>query len=206
MGRLIGLTGQTGAGKTSVAALFEARGYAVIDGDVIAREIVTPPSPVLITLAERFGKDVINTDGTLNRQLLASRAFADKQSTDDLNSITHPEIIRLALERADEAYKRGCEYAVFDAAALFESGIQRLCYMCISVVAPKDERLRRITARDNISEDAALLRINAQKDEQYYINNADIVIRNAAPYSLEAEFMNAVNIIESQGEQYGKEK
>ncbi len=173
---VIGLTGQTGAGKTTVAAMLEEKGCAVIDTDKLAREAVENPE-VLGMLAGRFGED-ITKDGVLDRRELARRAFATKEGSRALNEITHPEITRLAVDLIHKAHLNGAKAAVIDAALLFDSCLTAFCGKTVSVVADENVRLERIMKRDSISLQDAKLRINAQPPVEYYIEKADIVINN----------------------------
>ena len=156
----IGLTGPTGAGKSTAARILASLGCAVIDGDALAREIVQPGSPVLQKLAERFGEDICK-GGTLDRSLLAERAFASEKTRRDLNSITHPAITELALTRAKAL--QGYRAIVLDAAALLESELAALCRHILIVTAPEDLRLARILARGGVTEEAARRRVEAQR-------------------------------------------
>ncbi len=182
---VIGLTGQTGAGKSTVAAMLGKQGYAIIDADKLARKAVENPE-VLGMLAERFGEDII-TDGVLDRRELARRAFSSKEGGEALNAITHPEIIRLTVEMIHAAQDNGAKAAVIDAALLFDSCMTALCGKTISVVADENERLERIIRRDSISAEDAKLRINAQPPAEYYIEKADIIINNNAGDDLKAQ-------------------
>ena len=174
---VIGLTGQTGAGKSTVAALLEREGFHIIDTDKLARQITEKESPVIPKLQEAFGADITDENGELDRAELARRAFASKEKTALLNSITHPEIIRRTTERAF-AFSEKNEPCVLDVPLLFQSGTDRYCDLTVAVTAPEQTRLERITARDGISEQAARLRMGAQEPEEYYASRADIVIRN----------------------------
>ena len=111
LGIIIGLTGQTGAGKTSVGELLSQKGCEVIDTDKIAREITEKGSPVLLLLAKAFGEDILE-NGELNRRLLASRAFSSRENTEKLNSVTHPEITKRVKQKIEEAFKNGKRAAV----------------------------------------------------------------------------------------------
>ncbi len=173
---VIGLTGQTGAGKTTVAAKLEEEGYAIIDTDKLAREAVES-SEVLSMLCKEFGEDIIK-DGALDRRELARRAFASPEGVQALNAITHPEITRLAVELIHKAEKSGAKAAVIDAALLFDSCMTALCEKTVSVVANEAVRLERIMKRDGISLEDAKMRINAQPPVEYYIEKADIIINN----------------------------
>ncbi len=185
--KIIGLTGLTGAGKSTVAQKLMAYGCYHIDADKVAREVINNNENVKNKLKERFGDDVINGDGTTNRPLLATRAFADTESTNDLNAITHPAVteeIKSIIKDMEEVGYRG---VIIDAIALFESGEDALCDFTVAVVAPKEIRLDRIMKRDNITEEKALERINAQKDESFFTKQADFVLWNYPPYDLNVE-------------------
>lgn len=174
---VIGLTGQTGAGKTTVSRYLKENGYHIIDGDILAREAVKNKE-VLSALAAAFGKEVVNEDGTLNRKVTAERAFATRENTDKLNAITHPVITAMTVLEIARAESEGAKGAVVDAAALFESPIPTLCTVTAAVVAPEGVRLKRIMGRDRLTEEEALHRIRAQYGEEYYANHADILIEN----------------------------
>ncbi len=173
-----GLTGKTGAGKSTVASYLKSKGCFIIDGDVVAREIVMPPSPCLMELAEAFGQDILLKDGSLDRKTLAQKAFSSKEGTALLNSITHPHIKRRFEELLAEGEAQGFSVAVIDAAALLESDCKDLCKKIIVVHADEKIRLERILSRDGITREQALTRINGQKDDNYYLSQADIAIYN----------------------------
>ena len=185
--KIIGLTGLTGAGKSTVAQKLMAYGCYHIDADKVAREVINNNENVKNKLKERFGCDVINEDGTTNRPLLASRAFSDEESTLALNEITHPAVteeIKSIIKDMEEVGYRGI---IIDAIALFESGEDKLCDFTVAVVAPMDIRLERIMKRDNITQEKALERINAQKDEKFFTEKADFVLWNYPPYDINVE-------------------
>lgn len=173
---VIGLTGQTGAGKSTVCAMLREKGCYIVDTDILARKAVENPE-VIAMLCQRFGSDIIS-GGTLDRRELARRAFATPEGTNALNMITHPEITRLAVEEIHKAENEGAKAAVIDAALLFESPLTAVCGKTVCVVADEKIRLERIMKRDSISESDAILRINAQPDEEYYKSKSDIIISN----------------------------
>lgn len=185
--KIFGLTGKTGAGKSTIAEKLSKLGFCVIDGDKIARSITEKGKPALKELANEFGCDIIESDGSLNRKLLASRAFNDKESTAKLNAITHP-IIKAEFEKEiRKAETEGFSYAAIDAAALLESSCKDLCEKIIVVTAPEEIRLRRILERDGITTEQALVRMNAQFPDEYYNEKADILIRNYSPFESETD-------------------
>ena len=184
---IIGLTGQTGAGKSTVASRLRAGGLAVIDADVAARQVMQPGSNVLADLADAFGADILLPGGTLNRPLLAHRAFSSPAQTAKLNALTHPAILEVMRREIGRAVQGGAKAVVLDAPQLFESGADQICDFIIAVIAPEELRLRRIMERDAISENSAQLRANAQKSEAYYREHADILVRNFPPFDLAQE-------------------
>lgn len=184
---IIGLTGKTGAGKSTVAAYLEKQGCFIIDGDKVAREVVLPSSPALAELADAFGEDIILADGSLDRKALAQRAFSSREKTELLNSITHPHIKRRFEELIKKAQCEGFAAAVIDAAALLESDCRELCKKIIVVHADEKLRLKRILERDGISREQALTRIKGQLDDNYYFERADIIIYNNEGSDLAAE-------------------
>lgn len=166
----VGLTGPTGAGKSYVCEIFRQKGFKIIDCDKIAHELTAKNAPILTELADEFGEDVVK-NGELDRKLLASRAFDTKEHTKKLNSILHPAIAEKCKEEAQGL-------TVLDASQLFEANMQNDCYKVIGVLADEDVRIKRIIARDNITEQQAKLRMSAQFDNDYFIDNCDYIIYN----------------------------
>ena len=190
---VVGLTGPIGSGKSSVAKIFADNGYKVIDADKIAREIVEKNSPVLALLSQVFGDDVIDDDGTLNRRLLAQKAFSSKKGTELLNSITHPAIVSLVKKRIEDYKTQGFDKIVYDAPLLFESKTDVLCDKIVSVVAPKEVRIARVKARDNMPLAEIQKRIKAQHELSYYTEKSDYVIYNDSTLSdLQSKVINVV--------------
>lgn len=175
---IIGLTGPTGAGKSTVAAVLAAEGCHVIDADRVAREITSTPA-CLAELKREYGEDIVSAGGTLNRRLLARRAFSSPRKAERLNEITHPAIIREVLARAGAALRGGARAVVLDAALLFESGTDRCCTVSVAVTAPPEVRLVRIMKRDGIPESLARARISAQQSSGFYRERADYVLDGA---------------------------
>lgn len=178
--KFIGLTGQTGAGKSTVSEFAAKMGYRIINADKVARQVMGNNSECLKRLAEIFGSDIINSDGSCNRKLLAKRAFSSRENTDILNGITHPAIISKVREYID-IYSKESDVIIFDAPQLFESGGDRMCDEIIAVVAPVDVRLKRLISRDGISESDVQMRMNVQLDEDFFRANADYIIDGSKP-------------------------
>lgn len=174
--KLIGLTGTTGSGKGEARKVFEQYGCSVIDADLLAREIMSNPV-VLNSLQSFFGADVVE-DGRLNRSLLAQRAFASKEKTNLLNSITHPHITTLFLSELNSLAGGGAQTIVFDAPQLFESKLDALCDCVVAVIAEEGVRAERIMKRDNLTREEAEARIKAQFSDEYFRENSDYIIEN----------------------------
>ena len=141
-GKLLGLCGQSGAGKSTVCDLLKDHGAVIIDTDRIAREIVLPGSPVLQALAAAFGADILLPDGSLDRKTLAARAFSAENGAKRLSAVTHPALIKIALSRAFAAKVAG-KIAVIDAPLLFSAGLHRACDLTCVVTAPEEVRFQR---------------------------------------------------------------
>ena len=172
--KLIGLTGQSGAGKSTVAEVFAKLGAYVINADMIVAELYNSGSPCLKAVAAEFGQDILKPDGTLDRRKLAQLAFASSERTDDLNRLVHPFVTARLFELL-----RGAEgIVVFDAPQLFEANADVICDAVVAVTADKDIRIKRIIKRDVLSEEQAMLRVNAQHGEEYFRARADYIIEN----------------------------
>lgn len=172
---ILGLTGPTGAGKSSVAALLAQHGFFHIDADVVARKVMEPGSPILPRLEAEFG-GVLKGDGSLDRKALAKKAFDSPVATKKLNSLTHPAILKEIEKQAEEAAALGYTKLVVDAAALFESGGEKMCDKTAAVLAPPEERLKRIMGRDGLTREEALHRMHGQKADAFYRRQADFLL------------------------------
>jgi len=175
---IVGLTGTSGAGKSLVAEELKKYGYAVVDADAIAHLATEKGSPLLPKLANVFGEDILNEDGSLNRKLLAERAFSSPEKTRLLNVTTHPEIVRLINKKIQGAFFDGYEAVIIDAPQLFESNLSNDCNFIVSVIAPKEQRIKRIMERDGITAKEAESRISAQKTDDFFKQNSDLYIEN----------------------------
>ena len=171
MSTVIGLTGPTGAGKSLFASVAERKGFFVIDCDRIARE-ESDNKEMLTLLCERFGDDLLK-DGCLERKLLAKRAFASKQDTDDMNSIMLPFIVN-SIEKIMEDKDK----VLLDAPTLFESGLDGCCDAVIGILADESLRCDRIVTRDNLSIEDAKIRLSAAKSDDFFSTRCDAVIIN----------------------------
>lgn len=172
MSFIIGLTGPTGAGKSTVSAAAEQFGLRVVNCDLLARKAVEKGTEGLKALTAVFGNGILEKDGSLNRKELAAVAFKTPENTELLNKTLLPHIVKLVKKETNS------KNALLDAPTLFESGLNSECVKTIAVLADKKLREERITARDNITKQQALLRINAGKSDDFYKTHADCIIYN----------------------------
>ena len=175
---VVGLTGQTGAGKSTVSGILADCGISVIDCDRLARKVVEPGSECLAQLVHAFGREILKPDGSLDRAKTASIAFPDPEKLAVLNRITHKAILELLERRLERLQSAGETLAVIDAPTLFESGADRFCSMVVSVIAPEGLRYGRILERDGMSCEAARKRMSAQQPDAFYIERSDYVLVN----------------------------
>ncbi|RUP96314.1 dephospho-CoA kinase [Corynebacterium pseudodiphtheriticum] len=176
--KIIGLTGGIGSGKSTVARSLQEHGFPIVDADLIAREIVEPGQPALAELAKEFGEDILNADGSLDRGLLASRAFTTKDTTQRLNDITHPRINQRTQELFDEARENGAEAVIYDMPLLIDKGLHKDMDATIVVHAAEHVRLERLTTKRGLDVDDVRRRINAQIDDETRKQHADILLEN----------------------------
>lgn len=164
---VVGLTGQTGAGKSTVSCLFAESGFCVIDADQIARAVVHKGSRCLLELTECFS-DILLPNGELNRKALAKQAFQNKKNLELMNSIMYPYIMGEILRQIHHHSRMGQKLILLDAPTLFESRADDFCELIISVTARAELRKARILQRDSITEEAAQARMDAQLPEQFF--------------------------------------
>ena len=170
---IFGITGGTGAGKTTVSKSFEELGVNVIDADRVYHSLIKKGMKCLDEIAGYFGSAVLNEEGELDRRVLASIVFNDSKKLEKLNEITH----RYIKEKICSLTEGDGIYAI-DAAVLIGSPVQGLCKYIVSVTADEEIRLRRIMERDSLSAEEAKQRISSQKKNSFYIDNSDYVIYN----------------------------
>ena len=152
----LGITGRSGCGKSTVTAVFAAHGVPLADADQLSREILLPGSPLLPQLAARFGGDILKPDGTLDRRLLADRAFATPEGKAALDALTHPEIVRRIRAAKQAAQQTGAKLFVLDGAVIIGTAAEAECDKLCVVTAPFEVSVERIAARDGISPEMAL--------------------------------------------------
>lgn len=169
---IIGITGGTGCGKTTLLRLMEQQGVLVLDCDAIYHQLLITSPALLQAIENRFPGTVEN--GQLQRQKLGEIVFCDKTALLDLNKITHCAIYAEVLRQLEARPA----HAAIDAVALFESGMDALCDTTVAVTAPADVRVERLMKRDCISAAYAQKRIDAQPTEDWYRSKAAYILEN----------------------------
>lgn len=173
--KVIGLTGMSGAGKSTACSLFKAAGFEIIDCDRICREIVEKGKPCLNEIAASFGNTVLTEDGELNRPEMARTIFGDTDKRLLLNGIMYPYVSYIVIK---SVLKTKNSFAVLDAPTLFESGMDDVCDYVVSVVAERETLVSRIVSRDGISREAAENRLRSQQTAEFYRERSNFTIEN----------------------------
>jgi dephospho-CoA kinase len=174
--KVIGITGPTGAGKTTALNALVDLGGIIIDADAVYHHLTVTSRPMREELCARFG-EVYNGD-VLDRKKLGQVVFQDKQALEDLNAITHKYVFQETAKRIQEARENHIPAAGIDAIALLESTLSDLCDCTVAVTAPLKLRIQRIMAREGISEDYACLRVSAQKPSLWFEERCDYILEN----------------------------
>lgn len=190
---IIGITGGTGCGKTTLLKTIAEKGGLILDCDAIYHELLATDISLLNAIETRFPGTVEN--GTLQRKKLGAIVFSDEKALEDLNKITHGAIKAEVLRRLAHKPK----LAAIDAIGLFEGGLAELCDTTVAVTAPEEVRIQRLMLRDNISEDYARSRIAAQHPESWFREHCDCTLENNGTEKQFSEkclaFFNNLNII-----------
>ncbi len=176
--KIIGLTGPTGSGKSTVAKYFSDLGVQIIDCDLVAREVTEIGSPLLPLLVDAFGDEILADDGSLIRKELAKRAFSSEMGTEKLNSIMLPFIADRIKEILDIFAADGVECVMLDAPTLFESGLDSICDSVLAVLCDEEIRKKRIILRDNLTEEQAVTRLSAGKPDSFYTEKTRHIVVN----------------------------
>ena len=179
--RLVGITGGSGCGKSHLSGLLRERGIPVIDCDLVSREIMSKGKPCTKEDIAFFGEEIAPY-GEVNRRKLGKIVFSDPEKLKKLNEITHKYILSDIYNKME---KEDSYVVCLDGATLIESGIE--CDVLVGILADKQIRKNRIMGRDNLTEEDAENRIQAQKDDSFYIENCDFVVyNNSGEYDIDA--------------------
>ena len=181
--KVIGITGPTGAGKTTALHALTELGGVLIDADAVYHDLTRNSQPMRQELCARFGP-VYNGD-TLDRKKLGALVFQDQAALTDLNAITHKYVNQETSRRIHAARQAGCPAVAIDAIALLESALRCYCDCTVAVTAPEELRVKRIMAREGISEAYARLRVSAQKDSAWFQAHCDYTLENTEADTVE---------------------
>lgn len=186
--KIIGITGSSGAGKTTLSGILNKReNVEVIDADKVAKQMAVPGNEYLQEIEKTFGKSVLFEDGNLNRKALAGKIYNDDEARNLLNELTFKYVANEILERIKKINNSKIEIVIIDAPLLFEAKLEKSCDFVVSLIADEELKIKRICKRDNIDEITAKKRLKIQHDNDYYIKKSDYVIYNSEDCNLEKE-------------------
>ncbi len=174
--KVIGITGGSGAGKSTIVEIWRSTGLKVFNADSVYHELLRERVALLAELQDHFGG--VFSGGRLDRKKLADIVFSDPAELKKLNSITHKYVVEEIRKRLSGAAAQGETCAAIEAIYLIETELSDLCDCVVGVVAPMDRRLKRIAARDGLGPERAWARVHAQQSDEYFFQNCDYVIDN----------------------------
>ena len=200
----IGLCGRSGSGKGYVSGIFAELGIPVIDTDAVYRRMSGPaetPGECMAELARAFGEQILNADHSLNRRAMADIVFAPggDAARELLNRITHSHILREVRRLAQAYTEEGNRFVLIDAPLLFESSFDALCRYTVCVSAPDSVCVKRITARDGITEEEAIRRLSAQITAEELIRRCDYAIVNDGSAAVRPQVEAVIQAIQCDG-------
>lgn len=175
---IIGITGNSGAGKDTVSEILKSELDAiVINADTIVKENQNPSNDYYEKIVDLFGKNILKNDKNIDRKALANEIFKNEEKRNELNKITfecvQKEVEKILNDNEDQ------KYVILNFPLLYEGNFDKLCKYVIAVTADEDTKIKRITIRDRISISSARLRIESQKAEDFYKSHADFLIDNS---------------------------
>ncbi|MBO5339913.1 MAG: dephospho-CoA kinase [Oscillospiraceae bacterium] len=174
---VIGITGPTGAGKTTALQQLEKMGALIIDCDTVYHSLLEQDMQLRSALEARFG-DLTGPHGGFDRKKLGTLVFGDPKALEDLNAIVRPHIARAVERLLERGRKEGRAAAAVDGITIIESGLADRCDTTVAVLAPVEERVRRICQREGISRQYAEARVSAQKQDEYFRANCEHILMN----------------------------
>jgi dephospho-CoA kinase len=199
MSVVIGLTGGISTGKSTVSSMLRELGAVIIDADRIAREVVEPGEQTLERIAERFGDDVINANGRLDREKMGEIVFGNVQARQDLNRIIHPAIRKRMLAKKEKALQAGVEWVVMDIPLLFESKLEHYVDKILVVYVPEHVQRERLMKRDGIDAVLAQQKMDSQMHIETKKDKGDAYIDNSG--SLEETRHQLIHVLKKWKEQ-----
>ncbi len=190
--RVIGLTGGIASGKSTVSEILKELGAVIIDADIISRKVVSKGEQAYEKIIQCFGKDILMPNGDINRKKLGNMVFSNKEKLNILNSITHPEIVRLVRQEIELLRKNMCRVVVVDAAILIEMGLHRYVDQVWMVTVNRETQIQRLMERDKFAYEDSINRIKAQLTNEQRMEYADIIIDNNKPISEVRKFIGEI--------------
>lgn len=173
---IIGITGSSGAGKSTVCELLSKKyNMQIINADAIAKELSKKGTDYIKDIVSKFGKDIVDENGDLRRKKLGEIIYTNDSKREELNSCTFKYIKKEIFKKIE---KMNQDNIVIDAPLLFESELDKICDRIIGVISKKQLQIERIVSRDNIDYDHATMRLDAQQKDEFYIKKCDAIIEN----------------------------
>ena len=178
--KVIGLTGPSGAGKSLICRVAKEKNIPFIDADKVYHSLLIAGSDCTVALTREFGEEILDASGVPDTKALAKIVFSSEERLEKLNSLVLHFVIKRIKHTISELESIGEKCVIVDAPTLIESGFHRECDTVVSVIAPREDRISRICARDAISRENAEKRVDSQHPDEFYITHSDIVIMNDA--------------------------
>ena len=176
--KIIGITGNSGSGKSTISKLISKNYEAkIIDADKIAKEMTNNNGEYLQAIRQAFGNDVIKNN-ELDRKKLADIVFLNRAEKEKLDGLTFEYVVEEIKKELETNQNLDYQYIILDVPLLFESKLDKLCDYTIGVIAPKTEKIKRICKRDKLSKEKALQRLNSQPNDEFFTKNCNTVINN----------------------------
>jgi dephospho-CoA kinase len=176
--KIIGITGNSGSGKSTISKLISKNYEAkIIDADKIAKEMTKNNGEYLQAIRQAFGNDVIKNN-ELDRKKLADIVFLNRTEKEKLDGLTFEYVVEEIKKELETNQNLDYKYIILDVPLLFESKLDKLCDYTIGVIAPKTEKIKRICKRDKLSKEKALQRLNSQPNDEFFTKNCNTVINN----------------------------
>lgn len=191
---IIGIAGSSGSGKSTVCTLFEKLGFIIVDFDKLTHTVYADNESCINEIENNFEGVVENN--LINRKKLAKIVFNDKEKLELLNKIVHKYLIE---ELNEILLKNKDKNIILDAPLLFEANLDKMCNYTICVTCDFEKKIERITKRDNLTSDEAVMRLNNQQSDDYFINKCDFCLVNNTNVT-EEDIMKILNAIKTGGE------
>lgn len=192
--KIIGLAGSSGTGKGTICSIFKDLGIPSVDADKLYHNLLQQDETLIASLKNTFGNEIFDQNGVFNRKKLGKIVFNNEKALKTLSDITTPIIRKASQQAFNELSDKGFDIILYDAPTLFETGANNICDKVIAVIAPFDKKVKRICARDGISEEYAKSRLSVQKKDSFYTEKADFIINNDQDFTtLEKNVINIYN-------------